>query len=135
VNGKIITQLNVEELYYPEVYLYSILTNLITNSIKYSAEQPLKIIIHSFRENDRVYLEFMDNGIGIDLEKHRDKLFKPFQRFTEKSEGKGIGLSIISHLIAKNGGNLSIESEPGQGCKFICCLIEYDKLSVSPEID
>ena len=135
VNGKIITRLNVEELYYPEVYLYSILTNLITNSIKYSAEQPLKITIHSFKENDRVYLEFIDNGIGINLKKHRDQLFKPFQRFTEKSEGKGIGLSIISHLISKNGGNLNIESEPGQGCKFICCLVEYDKLNVSAGID
>ncbi len=125
VDGSITTSLQVTEFYYPEVYLYSIFTNLITNSIKYSSKQPLSINIKTEKKDTYVQMEFIDNGIGINLKKHKKNLFKPFNRFIDKGEGKGVGLSIISHLVSKNGGKLEIESELGKGCKFILQLNEY----------
>lgn len=125
VEGEIDTDLEVEEFYYPQVYVYSILTNFITNSIKYHDNRPLEVHIRTQRRENEICLTYTDNGIGIDLEQHKDDVFKANKRFTDRGEGKGLGLSIVKHLIAKNRGSISVDSEPGKGTVFTCCLKEY----------
>lgn len=130
VEGKVYTNFEeVEEICYPQVYISSILSNLINNSIKYSAERPLEIHISAQRKDNRqVLVRFQDNGIGIDLQKNKDRMFKPFNRFTEVGEGKGMGLSIVQYMIAKNGGSIQVESEVGKGTVFLCYLSEYESM-------
>lgn len=112
---------------YFESYITSIFTNMITNAVKYCKEdEPLKLHITSYQEKDTVIIRFKDNGIGMDLERYKNNLFKPFKRFSTKAEGKGIGLHIIKSMIEKNGGSIAVESELGRGTEFICSLKKYE---------
>jgi PAS domain S-box-containing protein len=112
---------------YIEIFLVSIIRNLIDNSIKYSRNNVrLKIEIITMVENDYTVLIVKDNGIGIDLDKHRDLLFTPFKRFGAKRVyGTGIGLYMIKNIIEKNGGYIEAKSVCGEGTTFYCYLKEY----------
>lgn len=131
IKGSIITHFEEEEIVYIDAYLQSILTNLISNCIKYhSAERELEIRISTRRENGFVLLEVEDNGSGMDLEKTLPSLFKPFTRFTAQSEGRGIGLHIIKSMIEKNNGRIEVKSQPKRGTTFTCYLCEYEMREV-----
>lgn len=120
---------------YLESYLNSIMTNMITNALKYHKEEvPLSLKINSHKEKDMVVLTFSDNGIGMDLERYGKNLFKPFKRFTTKAEGKGIGLHIIKSMMEKNGGRIEVESTLGEGTTFKCYLKAYQILD-APSTD
>lgn len=111
---------------YVKPYLVSIMTNLISNAVKYSSpESRLDIFVRSWKEKGYVVLSFKDNGIGIDLSKDYKKLFQPFVRLTNQATGKGVGLSLIKRMIEKNGGKIEVQSTPGIGTEFICYLKEY----------
>ena len=112
---------------YIEPFLFSILKNLISNSIKYSRDHvPLQIRISTKSEGMFTLLTCSDNGIGIDLTKYEKKLFSPFQRLeVDKATGTGMGLYLIKNIIEKNGGYIQIESTPGEGTTFYCYLKEY----------
>lgn len=94
--------------------------NLIDNAIKYSDENK-KIIINTGRQNNSVFLEIKDKGIGISTE-HQKYIFDEFYRvstgstFTKK--GSGLGLSLVKHIMDAHGGNISIESSIGRGSAF-----------------
>lgn len=62
-----------------------------------------------------VELMFRDNGQGID-EAVRSKIFEPF--FTTKNQGTGLGLPLISSIVARHGGHITVESAAGQGTTF-----------------
>jgi len=101
-----------------KAYLYSIFINLISNSIKYKSACTPIIKVSAFEQDQRIIIKVEDNGIGIDLEKHREDLFKPYKRFETSVEGKGLGLFLIkSHVEALNG-KLELESELGKGTTF-----------------
>ncbi len=112
---------------YIEPFLYSILKNLISNSVKYRRDNvPLQIGISTKREGNFTLLTCSDNGIGIDLNKYDKKLFSPFQRLeVDKATGTGMGLYLIKNIIEKNGGYIKVESTPGEGTTFYCYLKEY----------
>lgn len=100
-------------------YLESILLNLLTNSLKYrSSKHPLKISITSEKVNENVVLVFKDNGIGIDLDRNRDKIFGLYQRFHSHTEGKGLGLYLVKSQVEAMGGTINIESEVDKGTTF-----------------
>ena len=111
---------------YLESYLTSIITNMVTNALKYHKNgQPPRLSIRSKKQDGLVVLTFRDEGIGMDLERYGNNLFKPFKRFTTQAEGKGIGLHIIKSMMEKNGGKIELESELGVGTTFMCYLKEY----------
>ena len=112
-------------------YLESIFINLFTNSLKYKSHQrKLKIDISSTNTEEYTIVKFKDNGIGIDVEKHREKLFKLYQRFHDNSDGKGLGLYLVKSQMEALGGTIDIESQVGKGTTFILKFKKYPKTEV-----
>ena len=100
-------------------YLESILLNLLTNAIKYkSPTRKLKINITANQMEDCVVLIFNDNGIGIDLERNRDKIFGLYQRFHDYPDSKGLGLYLVKSQVETMGGTIGIESKVNIGTTF-----------------
>jgi len=100
-------------------YLESILLNLLTNSLKYKSEtRKLKINITASRHGDNILLIFKDNGIGIDLERNRDKIFGLYQRFHDYPDSKGLGLYLVKSQVETMGGTINVESQVDVGTTF-----------------
>jgi len=109
-------------------YLYSIFYNLLSNSIKYKhPDRPVLIEIYSKMQGNNIYIHFKDNGMGIDLKQHGDKVFGLYKRFHLNIEGKGVGLFMIKTQIEVLGGKISVQSEAGVGTEFI---IEFEMEAV-----
>jgi chemotaxis family two-component system sensor kinase Cph1 len=121
-NKAIVTfTLNIEEIEYSRQALKSILYNLIINAIKYkSPDRDPRIEVCSTYNSftKRIEITVKDNGLGIDLNLYRDKIFNLFKRFHEHIEGSGIGLYIIHRLIESKGGNIEVESTVNAGSTF-----------------
>ncbi len=100
-------------------YLESIFLNLLTNSMKYkSLDKQLKISITSKINGENLILTFKDNGIGIDLERNRDKIFGLYQRFHNYPDSKGLGLYLVKSQVEAMGGTITINSEVNKGATF-----------------
>jgi len=102
-----------------KAYLESILLNLLTNSIKYKSEsRKSKITITANQIDDMVVMIFKDNGIGIDLERNKDKIFGLYQRFHDFPDSKGLGLYLVKSQVETMGGTIGIESTVNTGTTF-----------------
>lgn len=105
-----------------------IITNLISNAIKFSPENS-KVLIESRKliKNDKEFLELtvQDFGIGIS-EEHQKKIFDRFYQVdntsTKNYEGSGIGLAIVKELTELMTGTITVESKVNEGTKFIVTL-------------
>ncbi len=106
-----------------KAYVYSVLFNLISNSIKYRKPGiPSVIKICSQLTKKGVQINYKDNGIGIDLRKHGNKIFGLYQRFHFHKEGKGLGLYMIKTQVEALGGKIHVYSEPNEGIEFVIDL-------------
>ena len=104
---------------YNPAYMQSIFLNLISNAIRYShSDRKPEITIDFYTEKDKKVLQISDNGIGIDLNKNRDKIFGMYKTFSTNSDSKGIGLFITKNQIDAMGGSIYVESEPNIGTTF-----------------
>jgi PAS domain S-box-containing protein len=114
----------VDEIFTIKIYMYSILYNLISNSIKYrKSSAPLNITIVSDIVDGKVILKFKDNGLGIDLKNSGMKLFGLYKRFhLDKAEGKGMGLYMVKVQVEKLGGKISVKSKVNRGTEFTMVL-------------
>lgn len=102
-----------------KAYLESIFLNLLTNAIKYrNLEKQLKISVTSQAIDDNVVLMFKDNGIGIDLDRNKDKIFGLYQRFHNYPDSKGLGLYLVKSQVESMGGTISVESSVNVGTNF-----------------
>lgn len=126
-------------LYGDEIRIKQIVTNILTNAVKYTEEGGIVLAVNCCKEtdengscvdsngrcagNENVTLEFSveDTGIGI-KEEDIDKLFNSFERVDEKRnrtiEGTGLGMSITENLLELMGSRLKVESEYGVGSRF-----------------
>lgn len=111
-----------------------LLFNLFTNAIKYSKNEEKPVIKVSGKivsgadfpkldlSEDKLYsrIEVSDNGIGFD-QKYESKIFEIFQRLhtDEEYQGTGIGLSIVKRIVTTHKGHIQVESNVGEGAKFI----------------
>lgn len=111
---------NAPSVYFPQKYIVSILTNLISNALKYkSPERRPKISVKTERINkDTIQLSVEDNGLGINLQLHKDHIFKIRKTFHKHSDAKGFGLFMIKTQVEAMGGRIWVTSEPGLGSKF-----------------
>ncbi|MDQ3291740.1 MAG: PAS domain-containing protein [Bacteroidota bacterium] len=106
-------------IYFSSVNLKSIIYNLLSNAIKYRSPDRTPIVsIKTDKENDFVVLTVQDNGLGINLERHKSKLFQMFKRFHNHVTGSGIGLYIINRIAQNNGGHIEVTSEVDAGTTF-----------------
>jgi signal transduction histidine kinase len=100
------------------------LLNLVNNAVKYSATEKY-LGVNLYRHNSGVNLEVVDHGIGISA-KEQPKIFEKFYRVCDPlvhdTKGSGLGLSLVRHVVQAHGGDVAVESEPGQGSKFIITL-------------
>jgi two-component system NtrC family sensor kinase len=98
--------------------LQQVLLNLFMNSIQAMDDGgELKVVLGRTEAGDEARIDVVDTGPGIPAE-IRNQIFDPF--FTTKKEGvgTGLGLSVSYNIIAKNGGRMEVESEPGRGTCF-----------------
>ncbi len=102
-------------------YIESIFLNLLTNAIKFKNPKAEKPYVKVSLENkkNKLKITFQDNGLGIDLKRHKDKIFGMYKTFHNHPESKGLGLFITKkHLEALNG-QIEVISEVGIGTSFL----------------
>ncbi|WP_299801124.1 PAS domain-containing protein [uncultured Maribacter sp.] len=118
--GKIINEIpETTQVKALPAYLNSILTNCITNSIKYKSHDKKPIIILSIEENKNyTVLSIEDNGLGIDLEKYGNQLFGLYKTFHRNKDSRGIGLYITKNQMEAMNGKITVESMPNEGTTF-----------------
>lgn len=109
------TQDKFTHAYLDERLLYSILSNLLSNAIRYSASGS-KISLLLDGTIDRIRFQVQDEGIGIPLE-DRSKLCEPFYRGQNSSyaAGTGLGLAVVKKCVDLQNGVMKIQSEKGKG--------------------
>ena len=102
-----------------ESYLDSIVMNLITNGIKYSADdRDSSVNLYTKKNGEFIILCVEDNGLGIDLKNNKDKIFGMYKTFHEHPDSRGIGLFITKNQVEAMGGKIEVESEVGTGSTF-----------------
>lgn len=91
--------------------------NLLSNAVKYGGGKPVEISLR--KEDGAAVLDVADQGIGIEPE-HLERIFGKFERAVSVDSygGLGLGLYISRQLVAAHGGELSVESKPGEGSVF-----------------
>ncbi|MEP6897534.1 MAG: ATP-binding protein [Rhodanobacter sp.] len=112
-----------------ENMLRTVWQNLISNAVKYTGQNAAARIEVSVQQGRHGDYEFTvaDNGAGFDMQ-FADKLFGVFQRLHRASEfpGNGIGLANVRRIIARHGGRVWANAEPGQGARFYFSLPATD---------
>lgn len=103
--------------------VHSILYNLISNAIKYKSPERAPVIeINASEDNTHYKLEIRDNGLGIDIERNHDNLFKLYKRFHTHTEGKGLGLYLVKLQAEALGGLVTVKSELNKFTSFSVLL-------------
>lgn len=101
-----------------------VLSNLITNAIKYSPAGS-SVTISAATENKYLQIIVSDTGFGMSPE-DLDKIFTRFYRVKDKNtreiQGTGLGLSLVKSIIESHHGNISVKSNPGEGTIFTILL-------------
>jgi signal transduction histidine kinase len=99
-----------------ELRLRQVLINLLGNAIRYTKKGRVELSTQS--TDDRLEFRVTDSGPGISAS-DQERVFKPFMRLDESVQtGAGLGLSISSYLVDAMGGQIELDSEPGQGSTF-----------------
>ena len=116
---KIILKNNIQsnlKLFGNKILLTQCFTNIIDNAIKYSKNDKNSFIeINLFMENNSIYIEFRDNGEGID-EKDFNRVFDRFVRLEKhrQTEGNGLGLSMVKAILKLHEAPISLsDNKPG----------------------
>ncbi len=98
----------------------SVLINLLSNAMKFSAERK-DVSIRLFRNGDQAVLQVADKGIGISRQDF-GRIFERFycceSRIRPELRGTGLGLPIVKHIVEAHGGKIEVESEPEKGSVF-----------------
>ncbi|MEI7812021.1 MAG: PAS domain S-box protein [Ignavibacteria bacterium] len=111
-------------VYADEKMLSTVLRNIISNAIKFTHNEG-KISINATESDGFIQIEISDSGVGMS-EKNLSDVFKIDSVITTKGtnneEGSGLGLVLCREMVKKNGGNISVTSEPGKGTSFTFTL-------------
>ena len=113
---------NVSEIYVDPRRLKQILVNLLTNAVKFTAENGrVTLQVNADLEQDLIQFSVIDNGIGIAPE-DLQWLFQPFVQvdsgLNRQKEGTGLGLALVQKLTDLHGGSVVVDTELGKGSRF-----------------
>jgi signal transduction histidine kinase len=105
------------------VQLIQLFQNLIGNAIKFQGKEKPEIILDCGKKGEFFLFTVKDNGIGIN-EADKIRIFEMFSRLhsKDKYDGTGIGLATCKKIVERHGGEIWVESEPGQGSTFFFTL-------------
>lgn len=108
-----------QTIYFPPKYLYSIFHNLISNCLKYQSPKRKPVIKLQSKKLDGIILfSISDNGLGIDMAKHKDNFFKIGKVFHRHPNAKGFGLYMTKTQLEAMNSKIWIESTPDVGSTF-----------------
>lgn len=117
---------SIDRIFGDETLILMCISNLVTNAI-YASPKESKIFIKGFEQNNRIYIQVIDEGQGISKE-NIEKIIEPFYRVdkarSRKNGGAGLGLSICKSIMELHKGTLMIESKLGEGS---CFTLEFPK--------
>ncbi|MBU2887951.1 response regulator [Gilvimarinus agarilyticus] len=125
LNKKLAFELMVDESLHGQYYMTDslrikqIVTNLVVNAIKYTEEGYVRLVAEY--TDGALKVAVSDSGVGIQLEnlkRIQDRFYREDGVGTQRSEGFGLGLSIVKHLLDLFGGELRVRSELGEGSTF-----------------
>jgi PAS domain S-box-containing protein len=121
------TEIKIQEklpiVYCDRIRLVEVMQNLIDNAAKYANPQFIPCIeIGAKQDNEGQTILFVrDNGVGINPQFH-ERIFGLFNKLDTRTEGTGIGLTLVKRIIEVHGGQIWVESELGQGATFYFTL-------------
>lgn len=98
-----------------------VIQNLVKNALEHSDDEPVEIEIQGSEKNDHYEFTVVDDGPGI-AENRQEKIFRIFkssEQYQTSSQAKGIGLAICEQIVARHGGDIRVDSEPGEGARFV----------------
>ena len=122
---KAIINLDIQfpQISYPKAYLENILYNLISNALKYSRSDIQPVILVTTRmAGDKIQIIVKDNGLGIDMDKYGNLVFKLNNVFHKGADSKGVGLYITKTQVESLGGTIELVSNVDEGCEFTVTL-------------
>ncbi len=109
----------IDTLYSIKSYLYSIILNMVSNSIKFRQPDIVPaILIKTHKVENGTQLIYSDNSIGIDSDKYGTKIFGLYNRFHDNIEGKGVGLFMAKTQVEALGGSIHVKSKEKAGVTF-----------------
>ncbi len=111
-----------------ENQLRQVFQNLLSNAIQYSGDEPPRIRVTAERADSMWRVSVGDEGIGIDPG-DQERVFEVFQRLHshEEHSGTGIGLALCRRIVERHGGEIRLDSEPGEGATFSFTLPPVDE--------
>ena len=103
--------------------LHQLFQNLLKNAIEYSGDEPARVQVSAERAGSECRISIQDEGIGIEPG-DQDRIFEIFQRLHSRDEytGTGIGLALCKRIVERHGGDITVDSEPGEGATFTVTL-------------
>lgn len=109
-----------------QLALEQIMSNLLTNALTYlSPDRPGHIRVWGEAGADKTTFYVGDNGRGL-AEADREKIFEPFYRSgRQDTPGEGMGLTYVQTLVRRHGGQISCQSELGQGATFVFTISNH----------
>ncbi|ELY50803.1 PAS domain-containing protein [Natronococcus jeotgali] len=122
-SGAEITTASLPRIEGDEGQLRQVFQNLLENAIEYSGDDPPRVRIDAERDGSRWRIAVRDEGIGIDPEQ-QERVFEVFQRLHSRDEhdGTGIGLALCRRVVERHGGEIDVDSAPGEGTTFTFTL-------------
>jgi two-component system, chemotaxis family, CheB/CheR fusion protein len=118
LNGQITLDLDIKEIQVYPILFKRLLTNLVSNALKYRSERTPLIKISCQTTLDFTEFRITDNGIGI-AQHHQEEIFKIFKILGKTTDSNGIGLSVCKKITELHGGRIWVESDGESGSTFI----------------
>jgi hypothetical protein len=124
-SGAIITHDPLPTLTVDATQIMQVFQNLIGNAIKFRGPSPPTVHVGAQEDHGRWVCSVRDNGIGIDPQ-YSERIFQIFQRLHTRRQypGTGVGLAICRRIVERHGGQIWVESQPGQGATFFFSIPE-----------
>lgn len=109
-----------------EMHFTNVIFNLMDNAVKYKRDDvDLKLVVRTWNQGEKLCISIQDNGIGIrkeDLRRIFEKFYRVHTGNQHNVKGFGLGLAYVKKMIDLHHGTIKVESELGQGTKFILVL-------------